>query len=356
MAQARKIVARVTSCLMCMGLAIAIAAELPVVVTRGLWVLLQDEQPAPTDDFQRGLQTSGLAWDGTLLWSVGDQRASYPGYLYAIDPQSGRLVRPPIPLAASEPSIQARLDAWRRLDLEDIAILSVAERRFVAVLEDKATAALVLHLNEQSDAAVVTAVWVFHFPLGEAPVPYRRDPNYRLEGIAVDHKERRGYVGFERDLHGLPNLYQFDLDSAPLAGIATVQLEPLHFTAWDKLCGKSGALLNVNGLQFVRTPSGDPRLFVLCRDRELFFVMDPHSGRLIEQVELGLRSPEGEPIEWPSPEGIAVDSKRRLVYIISDPDSTDGNYRLRGTPTATRQFAQFVPLLFQFKVPDELLR
>src|SRR5262245_22831759 len=95
--------------------AIPLARDSFSLVANGRWVLMQDGQAAPSDDFQRGLQTSGLTWDGKLIWSVGDQRASFPGHLYAIDAQSGRLDRAPIPLATSDPAIQARLDAWSRL-------------------------------------------------------------------------------------------------------------------------------------------------------------------------------------------------------------------------------------------------
>jgi hypothetical protein len=356
MAQTRII--RVCVVIGAIGLAAAMSAwaESRMVVARGTWVLLQRGAAAPIDGLRRGLQTSGLAWDGNLLWSVGDQRASFPGNLYAIDPQSGRLVRAPIPLVASDAAVRAQLDVWSKVDLEDIAVIPGSEHRFVAVVEDEATAALAIRLDNEANLAVVTAIWEFQFPSDDAPAPYRNDPNYRLEGIAVDDIGSRGYVAFERDERGVPHLYQFALDKVPGTGIARVQLESLRFTAWNQLRGKPGALLNANGLQFTRTASGAPRLWVICRDREMFFVMDPASGELTGQVELSLQSPDGEPIEWVSPEGIAVDSDRCVVYIISDPDSTDGNYRLRKTPSATSRFAEYVPLLFELKMPSEAMR
>src|SRR6185503_19977413 len=120
------------------------------------------------------------------------------------------------------------------------------------VLEDKATAGLVVQLDERQEVATVCAIWEFQFPDGATPTPYRNDPNYRLEGIAVDEIERRGYVAFERDVHGTPRLYQFDLPSLPLTGIVQVLLEPVAFTDWNQLDGKPGAQVNANGLQFVR--------------------------------------------------------------------------------------------------------
>ena len=322
----------------------------------GRWVLMSDGQPAPSDDFLRGLQTSGLAWDGKLLWSVGDQRSAFPGHLFAIDAQTARLVRMPIALTAERDEIRRRLKAWGRIDLEGIELLSRDDRRFVVLVEDDATAAMVVRVDERGTQATVEAIWEFQFPGGREPVPYRDDPNYRLEGITIDSRSSRGYVAFERDAAGSPHLYRFDLHRAPAAGIGPVPLEPVPFDNWDQIAGKPGALLNVNGLELTHTASGSPRLIVLCRDRELFFVLDPDSGKMIGQVALNLKTPAGEAIEWVSPEGIAVDSERGVVYIISDPDSTDGNWRLRSTPHATGMFAEYVPLLFELKIPSELLR
>lgn len=317
---------------------------------------MSDGRPAPSDDFLRGLQTSGLAWDGKLLWSVGDQRSAFPGHLFAIDPLTARLDRLPIPLTAEREEIRRQLNAWGRIDLEGIEVLSRDDRRFVVLVEDEATAALLVRLDAHQRQATVEAIWMFQFPGSREPVPYRHDPNYRLEGITIDSQTSRGYVAFERDAAGRPHLFQFDLQRAPAAGIGPVTLEPVPFEGWDQLGGKPDALLNVNGLELTHTAGGSPRLFVLCRDRELFFVLDPDSGRIVGQVTLNLKTPAGETIEWVSPEGIAIDSERGIVYIISDPDSTDGNWRLRSTPHAAGMFAQYVPLLFELKIPSELLR
>jgi uncharacterized protein YjiK len=322
----------------------------------GRWVQMNDGQSAASDDLRRGLQTSGLAWDGKRLWSVGDQRSAFPGHLFAIDPRNGRLDRSPVPLHAEREEIRRQLEVWGRIDLEGIEVLSRDERRFLVLVEDEATAAMVVRLNEAETQATVEAIWIFEFPGGREPVPYRNDPNYRLEGITIDSSHSRGYVAFERDIAGRPRLYQIDLRVAPATGIGPVTLELIAFDGWNQIAGKAGALLNVNGLELTHTASGSPRLVVLCRDRELFFVLDPNTGRLIAQVSLNLMTPDGDAIEWVSPEGIAIDPNRGVVYIISDPDSTDGNWRLRSTSRATGKLARFVPLLFELKVPTELLR
>ena len=322
----------------------------------GHWILMADGQAAPSDSFIRGLQTSGLAFDGKLLWSVGDQRSAFPGHLFAIDPSTGWLERQPIPLLAQDPTIRARLKSWGKLDLEGIAIFPGLGRTFVAVIEDEATAAVVVRLDDSGNRAVVQAIWEFTFPGGRPPEPYRHDTNFRFEGIAIDPQTLRGYVGYERDLQGKAHLYEFDAGSATRKGIEAVPLSELHFEEWDRLGGKANALLNVNGLEFFRTVSGEPRLLVLCRDRELIFTLDPQSCKLVSQVNLNLRAPDDEPIEWASPEGIAVDEQHGLLYVVSDPDSTDGNWRARRTRRAEGNFAKFVPLLFEFKTPAELLR
>ncbi len=317
---------------------------------------MMDGRPAASDSFVRGLQTSGLAWDGRLLWSVGDQRSEFPGHIFAISPETSRLVRAPVALRSDHENIEAQLRAWGRIDLEGIEILSRVENRFLVVVEDEATAALIMRINAAGSDAQVEAIWQFRFPDGQVPTPYRNDQNYRLEGVAIDPIAARGYVAYERDESGRPLLYQFDLRRSPQTGIGPVELEPVPFGDWDRLDGKKGAILNVNGLEFVRTAAGAARLFVLCRDREILFAIDPATGQLIGQVELDLRSPEGDKIEWVSPEGIAIDSDRGVVYIISDPDSTDGNWRLRSTPQAAGNFSKFVPLLFEMKIPSELMR
>jgi uncharacterized protein YjiK len=114
-------------------------------------------------------------------------------------------------------------------------------------------------------------------------------------------------------------------------------------------------MLNINGLEFARNPTGQSRLFVLCRDREAVFVVNPDSAKLVWQSALDLRAPNGDRIEWASPEGIAIDSKSDRLYIISDPDSTNGNWRVRqGRPSGL--FQKYVPLLFDFRLPPEVWR
>lgn len=329
---------------------------MPQFTDSGRWVLLCDGGPAPHEGTARGLQTSGLAWDGQRLWSVGDQRSTFPGHLFAIDPATARLTGPPIRLVAEREEIEQQLAAWGRPDAEGIEVLSAHEQRFVVLLEANATAALVVRVDESRPAAVVEAIWEFQFPETDTPAPFRDDKNFRLEGIAIDSTASRGYVGYERDKAGQPRLYQFDLDPVPRSGVGRVPLAPLPFDGWDQLRGKPTARLNVNGLDFCRTPTGKRRLFVLCRDRELLFAIDLDSGTLAGQFALDLRAPDGEPIEWPSPEGVAVDARTGRVFVVSDPDSTDNNWRLRSTPAATGLFADYVPLLFEVKLPAELIR
>ncbi len=344
--------ARLTIVAICL-LAIRQGPTTATISTTGRWLLTADGSPAPHDGLTRGLQTSGLAWYGEQLWSVGDQRSAFPGCLFVIDPQTARLTGPPIPLFAERDDIRSLLADWGRIDLEGIDSLSRDEPRFVVLVEDEDTAALVVRVNAPRTRATVEAIWQFRFPNDTPPEPFRGDSNYRLEGIAIDRNARDGFVAFERDRSNRPLLFRFELARAPATGIGPVQLEPVRLDCWEQIGGKQKTLLNVNGLEFTRTAAGARRLFVLCRDRELVFIVDLDSRQLVAQVEIDFRSPDGDRIEWASPEGIAIDRDGNRVFIVSDPDSTDGNWRLRSTPRAAGRFSEFVPLLFEFKLPAE---
>lgn len=106
----------------------------------GKWVLGEEGQPlAPPQPGRRaaGLQTSGLSYDGRQLWSVGDQRSNFPASLFAIDPSTGRLRRPPIPLRVG-PTTQGEIPARLREanpDLEGVAVLPGSPLHFYIVLE-----------------------------------------------------------------------------------------------------------------------------------------------------------------------------------------------------------------------------
>src|SRR5262249_30283287 len=76
--------------------------------TKGRWVLDSEGKPiAPpvAEGRMQGLQTSGLAYDGKLLWAVGDQRSNFAGHIFRIDPATARLVGDPVKLDLGEKTL-----------------------------------------------------------------------------------------------------------------------------------------------------------------------------------------------------------------------------------------------------------
>ena len=55
-----------------------------------------------------------------------------------------------------------------------------------------------------------------------------------------------------------------------------------------------------------------------------------------------------------SPEGLAFDREKDRLWIINDPDSVETNYRARGSPAPSGQFAEYAPLLYELKLSEAL--
>ena len=341
---------------------------------RGRWLLGSKGQPHDysCDALRFGLQPSGLAWDGELLWAVSDQSSSCPGCLFSLNPGSVRSDGDTLLL--EEDGLQI-VHQGRELvvDGEGITLLDDSEDGllFAVVLEDgferhidwatderSPGAALVVRVNRESRAASVSAVWRFELPAEKTVLPYKGDRNRRFEGIAVDRSSQRGYLAYEQDASGTPRLFTFELPSSQTsAGMEelSVQLEEVSFDIDSVSRGKPGTAKNFNDLTFL-PPN---RLLALSRDRELLLILDlidPKTAKLASQIPLDLRSPLNQEIEWGSPEGVAVAAETNTVFIVSDPDPRcGGNWKAATTSELdTRQrvaeaylFSQFVPLLFE---------
>ena len=177
---------------------------------RGQWIFDSKGQPHDysCDALRFGLQPSGLAWDGEILWAVSDQSSSCPGCLFSLRPGSGGSSRDALFL--DDDGIRIVYQGRELVvDGEGIALLnnSADELVFAVVLEEgyekhigwatderSPGAALVIRVNRESRAAAVYAVWRFELPEGKAVRPYKGDRNRRFEGIAVDRSSRRGYL------------------------------------------------------------------------------------------------------------------------------------------------------------------
>ncbi|MEM7236142.1 MAG: hypothetical protein AAF517_28510 [Planctomycetota bacterium] len=108
----------------------------------------------------------------------------------------------------------------------------------------------------------------------------------------------------------------------------------------------------MNGLQFVEGPKGKALLLGVARDQERVLVIDVESKRIRSVVDLELRSPTGKKMLWVSPEGITADATS--IYIVNDPDSVRGNFRLLNEEKASGRFAEYAPLLFRIPLAKVL--
>jgi hypothetical protein len=347
---------------------------------RGRWIFGSKGEPHDysCDALRFGLQPSGLAWDGELLWAVSDQSSSCPGCLFSFSPSSRGSNRDALFLEEDGLRIVHQGRALV-VDAEGITLLDDSpgdkdELVFAVVMEDgferhlgwatderSPGAALVIRVNRDSRAATVSAIWRFELPAEKTVRPYKGDRNRRFEGIAVDRSSRRGYLAYEQDESGSPRLFTFELppiQSSPGTEELSVLLEEVSFDIDSVTDGTPGTENNFNDLAYL-SPN---RLLVLCRDRELLLVLDlidPKTAELAFQIPLDLRSPLNQAIEWASPEGIAIDEETNTVFIVSDPDPRcGGNWKAAAeSELDTRQrlaeaflFSQFVPLLFEFEL------
>ncbi len=347
---------------------------------RSRWIFGSKGQPHDysCDALRFGLQPSGLAWDGELLWVVSDQSSSCPGCLFSLSPGSEGSNQDPLLLEEDGLPVVHQGRALV-VDAEGIALLDDSpgdkdELVFAVVMEDgferhlgwatddrSPGAALVIRVNRVSRAATVSAIWRFELPAEKTVRPYKGDRNRRFEGIAVDRSSGRGYLAYEQDENGSPRLFTFELPtSQPSPGTEelSVLLEEVSFDIDSITLGAPGLAKNFNDLAF-QSPN---RLLVLCRDRELLLVLDlidPKTARLASQMPLDLRSPLNQAIEWTSPEGIAVAEETNTFFIVSDPDPRcGGNWKAAAASELdTRQrlaeaylFSQFVPLLFELEL------
>jgi hypothetical protein len=178
---------------------------------------------------------------------------------------------------------------------------------------------------------------------------WRDDPNFRWEGCAVSESGETLYLAFERAKDDLPRIYELPLKSARSGKAASLKELAIHFADVPRRPDKASALLNLNDIQFLNR-QGRPYLLAVARDQERVLVVDLEKGNVTRVVDLDLRDPAGNAIEWVSPEGLAIDAATDRIWLINDPDSVRGNYRARSEPGATGEFADYSPLLFDVRL------
>jgi hypothetical protein len=330
---------------------------------RGRWILDTGGKPIPPETFRRGLQPSGLVWRDGVLASIGDQRSQYPGHLFRIDPASGRLLGSPARFSVTETQAKssphfARYRELPNADFEGIAILPMSNGTLLAVTEDKTPWIAALRPSmflrtspSRAPPAPIQSLTRLRFPDGLEP--WRGKTNFRIEGIAISDEEsseaKTVYLAYERATDNLPRILTTSLTAALSGKEAQLETLAIDFASLPKRPDKGPALLNVNDIQFLRR-RGKPYLIAIARDQERLLLIDLKARKIKRWIDLDLRDPKGRRMHWVSPEGLAFDEKDDHLWVVNDPDSVRGNYKLRGEEKASGHFASYVPLLFEMKL------
>lgn len=321
-----------------------------VLEVRGRWVVGQDGQPTPKVVFRRGLQPSGLVYGDDHLWSVGDQRGDYAGHIFSIDPKTARLIGEPQKLklhGAFALQEQAQIYASiRNSDFEGLSRHPTQERILFAITEDKVPWLVEIQRTDDGGGAI-TQLSPLQFPSGLEP--WRRDTNFRAEGLTVSTNGTKLYLAFERATDNLPRILSAPVRERAPGEPVTLTEVVLPFTSVERRKDKPRARLNLNGLQCMHV--GERELLLgLARDQERLLVMNPKRRTIDRVIDLVLLGPAGERIKWVSPEGLAANVESECVWIINDPDSVRGNYRRDDADAAEGRFAEFTPILFELPI------
>ncbi len=318
---------------------------------------------------ERGLQTSGLVARSTktndqvktILWSVGDQRSEFAGQLFQIDPKKAWLSGSPIPLILPEkldreeqdfPQLH-QLRAWPNPDFEGLATHPNKPNTLIAITEDRQSWLLSLELETQNDKtrARLTQLTEVKFPKGTQP--YKEDKNFRLEGITSRmNSEGELFLAYERHEDGLPKIFKVKLPQktkSPFNASTQAQLLNIDLSQVGFRPGKGRARLNFNGLTSLKWMNRE-WLLAVARDQERLVIIDVEKQRVTSTVDLHLRSPNGLKMLWVSPEGVALNLKENKLWIVNDPDSVRGNYRLQKNEKAQGHFESLVPQLFELEL------
>lgn len=327
----------------------------PLIRIEGRWVLDAAGQPVAPKDFERGLQTGALVLRKGEFWSIGDQRAEWPGALIRIDPKTARLIGGPIvPKLEEPPGGNPLFKEYTSLerqnpDFEGLAMDPRDPSILYGVTEDKWMRIVRFRIEDgPPPRARIDQITALEFP-DVKPVDSSEATNYRLEGIALTDDGRTTYLAWERALDRLPIIFSLSTEDAVSGKSIRPQLVPVDFAAVKPRADKPKALLNLNDIQFIRR-GGRPALLAVARDQERILLIALPEGKVTRVVDLDLRTPEGDPILWVSPEGLAFDEATDRLWLINDPDSIRGNYRKLSDPKAEGNFAAMAPLLFETKL------
>ena len=246
-------------------------------------------------------------------------------------------------------------------DFEGISLLPGDPNTIFAVTEDKVPWIIEIRLVAEDNEATgqhgknfrarIVRLTPIVFPRGVTP--WQNDPNCRLEGCSISDDGKTLYLAHERTRDDLPRIYRVPVKAVRSGDPVALEELAVPFAALQRREGKKDALLNLSGLQFVRL-KGRAALLGVLRDQERLLLIDPLEGRLRRVIDLDLLAPPGIRVNWVSPEGLALDPDSNRLWIINDPDSVGQNYRAHDKNAPTGRFAEYVPLLFEFKLSDVL--
>jgi hypothetical protein len=340
--------------------------EVQLAPVHGVWILDSQGNPVLPQTFTRGLQPSGLLFRDGELWCVGDQRSRYPGHLFRLNPRTGRLIGKPVRLelptktAAESPEF-ARYRSIPNSDFEGISLLPGDPNTIFAVTEDKVPWIAEIRLLTEPTETKGQGGKNFRArierltPILFAPevTPWQNDPNCRLEGCTVSDDGKTLYLAHERTRDDLPRVYRVPLTAVRTGDPVALEELAVPFASLQRREGKTDALLNLSGLQFIRL-QGRATLLGVLRDQERLLLIDPVEGRLRRVIDLHLLAPPGIVVKWVSPEGLALDAQSNRLWVINDPDSVNQNYRAHDQKAPTGRFAEYVPLLFELELSDVL--
>jgi len=326
---------------------------------RGRFVLDAKGEPVAPESFRRGLQASALLWRDGVLWSVGDQRSQFPNHVFLVDPMTARLRGAPLRFGlpspqrlADSPGTAKHLLTYSKIpnsDFEALANHPTKKNSILAVTEDKTPWIAELRVDPGTVESGVGGLQLenlteLRFPAGLEP--WRKSPNFRLEGLTLSSDGKTVYFAYERAADNLPRVLKTSLSSALGDSHADLEIVDIDFASVPRRADKRRALLNLNDIQILRRGDRD-LLIAVARDQERVLVIDLAAKKVTGVIDLDFRDPNGRSIHWVSPEGVAFDEENDRLWIINDPDSVRGNYKLRGEKVASGLFAQYAPLLFE---------
>jgi hypothetical protein len=318
----------------------------------GRWVLDEAGKPVPPRDFERGLQTGALVLRKGELWSIGDQRAEWPGRLLRIDPKTARLIGVPIAPVLKEPSGgNLRFNDYQSIPNSDFEGLAKDPRDptvLYGVTEDKRLWVVRFRIEDgTAPKAAIDQITELEFP-GVQLYP-RESSNYRLEGIVLSDDGKTMYFAWERTADNLPRIFSLPTEEGVSGKLVLPKEVPIDFGAVPPREDKPKALLNLNDIRFLRR-GAKPCLLAIARDQERLLLIGLDTGKVERIVDIDFRAPDGESMMWTSPEGLEIDEATDRLWLITDPDSMRGNYRKLKDQEPEGNFAQMAPLLFEAKL------